>query len=223
MEIFKLRNIPNALGVLRVLLCIPIIIFVIRGNAFHIVSIICFIIAGLTDFADGLVARRVNQGESTLGEQIDSIADMVLVATGIFALMPAMTRYVNAEGVQSGLWNWLFYLYAAAISYRMISVIIGVIKFKSSVMLHTYSLKALGWLLFSVPIVFFFAVVVANINPLIVNFFALFVAISVFIIVSEEIAIVLLLIKPSRNIKSIFGIRKENAKIREELAQKQET
>ena len=51
-------NFPNILSVSRIFLSIPIIIFF--ENEFYLLSIIVFIIASVTDYLDGLIARKQN-------------------------------------------------------------------------------------------------------------------------------------------------------------------
>ena len=51
-----------------------------------IITSALFIIASLTDFVDGHIARKYNM-VSDLGKLLDPIADKVLVATGLFILI----------------------------------------------------------------------------------------------------------------------------------------
>lgn len=87
-----LRHLPNALTFARIL-SIPIVAFLIlddsstgvRWAAFFVFALSC-----LTDFVDGWVARRFN-GESRLGRVLDPIADKVLVAVCLLALVSVGT------------------------------------------------------------------------------------------------------------------------------------
>ena len=51
-------NVPNILSISRIFLLIPIIIFF--ENESYLLSIITFIIASVTDFLDGYIARKRN-------------------------------------------------------------------------------------------------------------------------------------------------------------------
>ena len=51
-----------------------------------IITALLFIIASMTDFVDGHIARKYNM-VSDLGKLLDPIADKVLVATGLFILI----------------------------------------------------------------------------------------------------------------------------------------
>lgn len=67
-----LKHIPNALTIVR-LLMIPLIVFYIfTGN--YILAFIFFTISGLTDIADGFIARKFNL-VSNFGKLMDPLAD----------------------------------------------------------------------------------------------------------------------------------------------------
>lgn len=67
-----LKYVPNTLTVIRFLL-IPIILYsVIEGN--YLLAFILFSISGLTDIADGFIARKFNL-TSNFGKLMDPLAD----------------------------------------------------------------------------------------------------------------------------------------------------
>ena len=67
-----LKHVPNILTIIRLLL-IPIIIFyVFTGN--YILAFVFFTISGLTDIADGFIARKFNL-ISNFGKLMDPLAD----------------------------------------------------------------------------------------------------------------------------------------------------
>lgn len=70
-------NIPNFLSSLRILLLVPIIFSYEYG--FYVFSLLIFIIAALTDFLDGYLARKNNQ-TSDLGALLDLLADKIFVS-----------------------------------------------------------------------------------------------------------------------------------------------
>ena len=70
-------NIPNFLSTLRILLLVPIIFSYEYG--FYVFSLLIFIIAALTDFLDGYLARKNNQ-TSDLGALLDLLADKIFVS-----------------------------------------------------------------------------------------------------------------------------------------------
>jgi cardiolipin synthase len=69
-------NIPNFLTVLRIVLVPIIVILLIQGQFTK--ALVCFIIAGVTDGLDGMLARVLNQ-TTVVGAYLDPLADKVLV------------------------------------------------------------------------------------------------------------------------------------------------
>ena len=69
-------NIPNSLTVLRIVLVPVIVILLIQGQ--HGKALVCFVIAGITDGLDGLLARILNQ-TTVVGAYLDPVADKALV------------------------------------------------------------------------------------------------------------------------------------------------
>ncbi len=69
-------NIPNFLTVLRIVLVPIIVILLIQGQ--YAKALVCFVIAGVTDGLDGLLARILNQ-TTVVGAYLDPVADKALV------------------------------------------------------------------------------------------------------------------------------------------------
>ena len=84
---FKLANIPNILTLLRILIIPVIIIFLEIGNEFYNwLSLLLYIIACISDFFDGYLARKFEL-ESSFGRFLDPIADKILIVSVIFILV----------------------------------------------------------------------------------------------------------------------------------------
>lgn len=84
---FKLENIPNILTVLRILIIPVIIIFLELDEEFYNwLALILYIIACLSDFLDGYLARKFEL-ESSFGRFLDPIADKILIVSLIFILI----------------------------------------------------------------------------------------------------------------------------------------
>lgn len=83
----KLKNqIPNMLTTLRMLMVPIFFIFMIKeGRSFALVSLIIFCLASLTDYFDGMLARRWNI-ISDFGKVMDPLADKLLVLTALGGL-----------------------------------------------------------------------------------------------------------------------------------------
>ncbi|MCL2663571.1 MAG: CDP-alcohol phosphatidyltransferase family protein [Oscillospiraceae bacterium] len=198
----KLRYLPNAFSIARLLLCIPLLIlsWYIPFTLFYTVL---FAIAAITDMFDGQLARRIKGAKSELGATLDSVADLALISVLIFALMPLMR-----------MWSWLSIAFICVLTLKLFaSTCIGFIRFKEFISLHTISFKILATLLFIHPLVYYFAGpgMFLNIQSgAFFNFFSTAIAAYALICVIEEIFIVSLTKRPERNLKSIFGVKAAN-------------
>lgn len=80
-------NLPNALTMLRILLA-PLLVVVllteIPGKEFWGLGI--FLVAALTDFLDGIIARRTNR-TTRIGALLDPIADKLLMSAAFISLV----------------------------------------------------------------------------------------------------------------------------------------
>src|SRR5947208_1949866 len=73
-------NLPIGLTLTRIVAVPLLIVFLISSSRVHaLIAMAIFILASITDWADGAVARRRNQ-VTTLGTLLDPIADKLLVA-----------------------------------------------------------------------------------------------------------------------------------------------
>lgn len=94
-------NLPNKLSMLRILLIPIILLFLLPINLFgfeptgwnlfindfgRIFAALLFIVASLTDYADGVIARKYNL-ITNLGKFLDSLADKMLVISVLIALV----------------------------------------------------------------------------------------------------------------------------------------
>lgn len=86
-NLFDYRQIPNALTLLRVVL-VPVIIavyFAVPEPFNHYISAGIFILAAITDWLDGFLARLF-KSSSLFGEFLDPVADKIMVATVVVCL-----------------------------------------------------------------------------------------------------------------------------------------
>lgn len=77
------KNIPNILTMFRVI-CIPIFILLFIFN-FRYISAVVFVIASITDYFDGKIARKYNI-ISNFGKLMDPLADKMLVIAALMCL-----------------------------------------------------------------------------------------------------------------------------------------
>lgn len=114
---FKSLSLPNMLTVLRIL-AIPVIVVLTIGDIalFRWIALGIYIVAAITDFFDGFLARVMGQ-VSPLGRMLDPIADKLLVGAlllafawdgtlSAFDLIPAMAILLR-EIFVSGLREFL--------------------------------------------------------------------------------------------------------------------
>ncbi len=131
-----MRNIPNFITALRILLSI----ILLNIKPFSVLFIFIYIICGFSDIADGYIARKYFL-VSKFGSRLDSLADVIFIFVMIYILL----TNVN---ISKALIYWIILI--AII--RIISCIISFIKFNKLAFLHTYLNKFTGIVLFIIPV-----------------------------------------------------------------------
>ncbi len=80
-------NLPISLTLARIVLVPLLMVFLISSSRVHaLIASAIFVAASLTDWLDGLIARRRNQ-VTTLGKLLDPVADKLLVAAALISLV----------------------------------------------------------------------------------------------------------------------------------------
>ena len=87
-------NLPNTLALFRIALAPIMFIFLVNRDLFpnihfawlDYIAALIFVIASITDFFDGFIARKWNQ-MTKLGAILDPLADKMLVLAGFLGLM----------------------------------------------------------------------------------------------------------------------------------------
>lgn len=130
------KAIPNCLSITRIVLALCLIAIMPLSIAFYIIYVLC----GISDMLDGFIARKTGTS-SPIGARLDSAADLVMVAVLFFKLYPVIS--IPAQIV-----IWILLVFVI----RIISMAIVFLKYKSFAILHTYSNKVTGLLLFLIPI-----------------------------------------------------------------------
>jgi cardiolipin synthase len=85
----EVLNIPNLLSFLRIAL-VPVFLWLLLEELF-LAAITVLAVAGLTDFLDGYLARKLNQ-TTKLGKMLDPVADRLYIFATLLAL--SATGYV---------------------------------------------------------------------------------------------------------------------------------
>jgi CDP-diacylglycerol--glycerol-3-phosphate 3-phosphatidyltransferase len=109
---------------------------------FSLVFNILYFICGMSDILDGFIARKMD-ASSKLGQILDSIADFIFICVVFYSCLPVIVF---------PLWIIAWIAFVAAI--RMVSIVIGVVKYHQLAFLHTYANKLTGIVLFLFPLLF---------------------------------------------------------------------
>jgi cardiolipin synthase (CMP-forming) len=83
MKLSKVLTAPNQLTLLRMIFVPFVVIELVDGHYFW--ALVLFVVAGLSDGLDGLLARRLKQ-QTQLGQYLDPIADKLLLSTMFLVL-----------------------------------------------------------------------------------------------------------------------------------------
>lgn len=132
-----IRYLANLLTVCRMLCSVLLLGTVPFSSAFYVLYTLC----GITDVADGAVARKT-QTVSKTGAMLDSAADVIFVAAVLGKLIPVL---------RLSKWIWCGILLVSVI--RCLSYLIGALKYRCFAALHTVLNKLTGLLLFCAPYV----------------------------------------------------------------------
>ena len=129
-------NMANFITGIRILCSIALLFFPAFSPAFYAL----YIIAGISDMADGAVARETNT-VSEFGSKFDTVADFILVVVCLIKLIPVLD-----------IPTWLFVWIIAIAVIKAINLISGYIMRKELVVIHTVMNKVTGILLFILPL-----------------------------------------------------------------------
>ncbi len=102
---------------------------------------ILYVMCGLTDVFDGVVARATHTANES-GARLDSIADIVFAAFAVITFLPAIR-------LSSSIWM----IIGIVVTLKAASLTASVVKFKRPVILHTYLNKLTGLMLIAAPLI----------------------------------------------------------------------
>lgn len=135
-----MKQIPNIITTLRIIGSVALLYTKPFSTGFFLVYLLC----GISDVLDGYIARKTESG-SRLGAVLDSVADILFIGILLFKLIP---------GIDLQLWMLLWITGIALI--RFLSLGIGCYRYHTAAFLHTYANKAIGLLIFFLPILYHF-------------------------------------------------------------------
>lgn len=126
----------NIITIVRILCSIAILFCPVFSVAFYSL----YIASGLTDIADGWVARKTNT-VSEFGSKLDTIADFIFVVVCLFKLIPVLD-----------IPTWLFIWIGIIVLIKVINIVSGFVVQKQFVAVHSVMNKVTGVLLFVLPL-----------------------------------------------------------------------
>ncbi len=126
----NIYNIPNALSIFRILVS-PFLIALVCYNVNIMLIAALFVIAALTDFADGFIARKYDL-VTNFGRRADMIADRVLMISLVLALF----IYVYTQNMINTLDIELIFLLMTREIFSAIFFVIAVFKKNSRPVPH---------------------------------------------------------------------------------------
>jgi CDP-diacylglycerol--glycerol-3-phosphate 3-phosphatidyltransferase len=128
--------VANFITFIRILCSIAVLFCPVFSVAFYSL----YIASGLTDIADGWVARKTNT-VSEFGSKLDTIADFVFVVVCLFKLIPVLD-----------IPTWLYIWIGIITLIKIINIVSGYVVQKQFVAIHSVMNKVTGILLFILPL-----------------------------------------------------------------------
>ena len=126
----------NIITGIRIVISVLLLFCPVFSQVFYIL----YITAGVSDMADGAVARKTGT-VSEFGSRLDTIADIVFVVVCMIKLIPVL--YIPL---------WLFIWIAIIVLIKIINIISGYVMSKELVAAHTVMNKVTGIVLFILPL-----------------------------------------------------------------------
>lgn len=133
----KYLTVPNCITLARIAGSAAMFFTKSLSTLFFIVYTIC----GITDVADGYIARKT--GASTdFGKKLDSVADLMFFFVMFIKVFPELAKQLTP---------FLWCVAACVLIVRLFTYIFVAVKHKHFASLHTYANKITGFAVFSVP------------------------------------------------------------------------
>ena len=130
------KHIANIITGSRIVFSLLLLFIPLSSALFYIFYLFC----GLTDMIDGTIARKTG-AVSNFGAKLDTASDFVFMAVCVVKLLPKINISV---------WLWIWIAIIAIV--KVINIVMGFIRRKKLVALHTVFNKITGLLLFLLPL-----------------------------------------------------------------------
>ena len=115
------KHIANIITGSRIALSLPLLFIPLSSAWFYVFYIFC----GLTDMIDGTIARKT-ETVSSFGSKLDTASDLVFMAVCAVKLLPKINICI---------WLWIWIAVIAIV--KVTNIVIGFIRRKKLVALHT--------------------------------------------------------------------------------------
>ena len=149
----------------------------------------------ISDLIDGPISRKTKV-TSNFGALHDSIADLVMIVAALVVFLPMFaTDPTFTYTIIPGFGSWIFYVVGFVVAIRVVSMIIGLVKYKTVTLLHTYSSKGAALIMASFPILWGAIGLVPAFSVM---------AFGQFIASTEEMVINILSKELDRNVTTVF-------------------
>ena len=134
-----MKHLPNILSSLRIVGAVALL----QNNVSSIPFWVFYIVCGISDIADGWLARKLKCVTKT-GALLDSLADICFVACCAWKLLPIFE-------LPQWLWLWA----GVIVAIKVVNQILALARYGHCFFPHTLANKATGFLLFiAVPLTF---------------------------------------------------------------------
>ena len=129
------KHLANIITGLRIIGSVALLFFDALSFPFYITYLLC----GFSDMIDGAIARKTN-AVSSFGSKLDTVADIVFMAVCVVKLLPMIYLPICV-------WIWI----AVIAIIKVTNIVLGFVRKKQLVTLHTVLNKITGSLLFLLP------------------------------------------------------------------------
>lgn len=131
-----MRHIANIITGCRIICSVLLLFIPLFSVGFYVVYLLC----GFSDMVDGVVARKTKSC-SSFGAKLDTVADLIFMATVCCKLLPVVA-------IPQWLWVWIIVI----ATIKMSNIIWGLIRRKTLISVHSALNKATGFVLFLLPL-----------------------------------------------------------------------
>ena len=134
-----MTHVINLLTISRIVIAI-IIFFLLAFDNYFGLALVLFLLAGLTDYLDGYLARKY-QASSQIGEILDPIADKILIIFLLFGLAVNLSSYIVAFAgafiISREIWVSALRDYNSRINNTNATKVIYIAKIKTTIQIFT--------------------------------------------------------------------------------------